>query len=193
MEHFFTIQGEGFYTGTPAYFIRLAGCDVGCHWCDVKESWPLAGHPRLSVEKLMEFVRQSGANVVVVTGGEPAMHNLIPLTTALEKEGKRAHIETSGSSPLTGKWDWITLSPKKFKAPLSELYYLADELKVVAYNKSDFDFALNNAAKVIDSCLLFIQPEWGKRDQMLPEIVGFVKLNPNWRISLQTHKYINVP
>jgi 7-carboxy-7-deazaguanine synthase len=193
MEYFYTIQGEGEFQGHAAYFIRLAGCDVGCVWCDVKDSWDVAAHPRVAIAKLVEQVRRSGARIAVITGGEPAMHDLTALTEALAREGIRTHIETSGVYPLTGKWDWVCFSPKKFKSPHPSVFHIAHELKIVVYNKSDFEWAEDLATYVSGNCLLFLQPEWSKEKEMTPLIVDFVKANPKWRISLQTHKYMNIP
>lgn len=192
MESFYTVQGEGFHTGTAAYFIRVGGCDVGCHWCDVKESWDALLHPPISVGKLLtEAEKHPG--VIVITGGEPLMYNLNPLTEKLQQAGLKTHIETSGAHPLSGYWDWICLSPKKRKLPVSEVYEIANELKVIIFNKDDFRFAEEQAEKVNENCVLFLQPEWGKRDKMMPLIVDYVKENPKWRISLQTHKYLDIP
>lgn len=193
MEHFYTLQGEGFYAGQAAYFIRLGGCDVGCVWCDVKESWDASAHPQMSTDIMMEFVTAHPGEIVVVTGGEPSMHELAPITNAIKAAGKRSHIETSASSPLSGSWDWVTLSPKKFKAPLAENMPLANELKIVVFNKSDFKWAEEYAAQVSRSCKLYLQPEWDKRDSMTPLIIEYIKDNPQWQLSLQTHKYINIP
>ncbi|HEY1021815.1 MAG TPA: 7-carboxy-7-deazaguanine synthase QueE [Flavisolibacter sp.] len=193
MEHFYTLQGEGVHQGKAAYFIRLAGCDVGCVWCDVKESWEADKHPVYSIEELVHFVTATPARIVVITGGEPLLHDLTPLTVALHKAGLRVHIETSGSSPLSGELDWITLSPKKFKAPLADVLPFASELKIIVFNKSDFAWAETWAAKVSPECRLFLQPEWSKREVMTPMIVDYIKANPQWQLSLQTHKYINVP
>lgn len=193
MEHFYTLQGEGMHQGKAAYFIRLAGCDVGCVWCDVKESWDAGKHPLLSIENLTKTVRATLAEIVVITGGEPLMHNLKDLTEELQNAGLKTHIETSGSHPLSGKWDWICLSPKKFKAPLSEILPSANELKVVIFNKSDFDWAEEYAAKVSSTCKLYLQPEWDKAGQITPAVVDYIKANPKWQLSLQIHKYINVP
>ncbi len=193
MELFYTLQGEGVYQGRAATFIRLAGCDVGCVWCDVKESWDTAKHPFWSIEQILDEVKKYPADIVVVTGGEPLMHNLKALTTSLRKNGKRTHLETSGTYPITGSWDWICVSPKKFKVPLSEVLYQAQELKVVIYNKSDFNWAIQNATQVNQQCALLLQPEWSREKQMLPLMIDFVKNNPQWRISLQTHKYMNIP
>ena len=193
MEDFYTIQGEGYYQGHSAYFIRLGGCDVGCVWCDVKESWDAGDHPHVSVNEMVRKAKDSGAKMVVITGGEPAMYDLTNLTFGLQSEGLRTHIETSGAYPLTGKWDWVCFSPKKFKAPDSSVYSLADELKIILYNKSDFAWAEDFAGKVKTSCKLFLQPEWSKEKEMLPLIIDYVKKNPAWRISLQVHKYMNIP
>jgi len=193
MEHFYTLQGEGFYSGQAAYFIRLGGCDVGCVWCDVKESWDADAHPKMSVETMKELVSLHPGKIAVVTGGEPSMHNLIPITTALKEAGMRTHIETSASRPLTGDWDWVTLSPKKFKAPLPENMSWADELKIIVFNKSDFAWAEEFAAQVKPECKLYLQPEWDKRDAMTPLIIDYIQQHPEWQLSLQTHKYINIP
>lgn len=210
MESFYTLQGEGFHQGKAAYFIRLAGCDVGCVWCDVKESWDAERHPRFSIKEIVEKVvdQVSGSRfpvtsdgqpvtsdlpIVVITGGEPLMHDLTQLTKALHTAGFQTNIETSGSSPLSGEWDWVCLSPKKFKAPLPELVPHAHELKVVIFNKSDFDWAEQYAAMVSPQCKLFLQPEWDKASQVTPLIIEYIKANPQWELSLQIHKYINVP
>jgi len=193
MESFYTVQGEGGFTGVPAYFIRLAGCDVGCHWCDVKESWDASKHPTQSLAAMTASALESGAGIVVVTGGEPAMYQLDALTQNLQNAGLRTHIETSGAHPLTGFWHWVCFSPKKFKQPVEEVYEKAHELKVVIYHKKDFEWAEMHAAKVNDNCQLFLQPEWSKRDSVMPLIVDYVKRHPQWRISLQTHKYMDIP
>lgn len=193
MEHFYTLQGEGYHQGKAAYFIRLGGCDVGCTWCDVKESWDTNKHPKLKVESLKLKVKETPAEIVVVTGGEPLMHNLGELTKELQEAGLKTHIETSGAYPLSGTWDWICVSPKKFKAPLPEVVSQANELKVVIFNKSDFDWAEKYAAQVSDNCKLYLQPEWDKAAQMTPLIIDYIKSNPKWELSLQIHKYINVP
>jgi len=192
MEDFYTVQGEGVHSGKAAYFIRLAGCDVGCVWCDVKESWDVAPGQIVSIESLLARVKQVEAKMVVITGGEPAMYDLGPLTQALQQAGCKTHIETSGAYPLTGTWDWICVSPKKFKAPLPEVLGRADELKVIVYHKSDFGFAESHLAQMPAGCNLLLQPEWGKREQMMPLMVEYVKHHPAWRISLQTHKYMGV-
>ena len=193
MEHFATIQGEGSYSGTPAYFIRLGGCDVGCHWCDVKDSWPIDSHPLMTTQELLGSVESSGLRTVVVTGGEPAMHDLTELTNALKSSGIKCHIETSGTHPLTGSFDWVTFSPKKFKAPIESFQGLANELKVIVFNRSDFEFAEQHKARMNSDTALYLQPEWEKRDEMTPLIIEYVKKNPEWNISIQAHKYMNIP
>ncbi|MFT4660518.1 MAG: 7-carboxy-7-deazaguanine synthase [Patiriisocius sp.] len=193
MEHFYTIQGEGYWNGTAAYFIRLGGCDVGCSWCDVKESWPMDGHNTLTISFLLGEIKKSGANHVVITGGEPAMYDLQNLVNDIAKMKIEVHIETSGVYAMEEDWHWICLSPKKFKAPDAENHEKAHELKVIVVNKTDFQFAEEHAALVNANCKLFLQPEWSKRDKMMPLIVEYVKENPKWSISLQTHKYLNIP
>jgi 7-carboxy-7-deazaguanine synthase len=193
MESFYTLQGEGYHQGKAAYFIRLGGCDVGCLWCDVKESWDVNKHPLVPIENLILNVKETAAEIVVITGGEPLMHNLDTLTRLLHEEGLRTHIETSAAYPMSGHWDWICVSPKKFKFPLSENLPQADELKVIVYNKSDFDWAEKNAAQVSTQCKLFLQPEWEKASAMTPLIIEYIKQHPKWELSLQIHKYINVP
>jgi 7-carboxy-7-deazaguanine synthase len=193
MEHFYTLQGEGFHAGKAAYFIRLGGCDVGCVWCDVKESWDADVHPHMSTGEITAIVAQYPGRIAVITGGEPCMHNLSAICDALHTAGFKVHIETSGSSPLSGALDWITLSPKKFKAPLDECLVRADELKIVVFNKSDFQWAEQHAARVKPGCRLYLQPEWSRKDQMTPLIIDYIKEHPQWQLSLQTHKYINIP
>jgi 7-carboxy-7-deazaguanine synthase len=199
MEHFYTIQGEGFHQGRAAYFIRLGGCDVGCVWCDVKESWNAEAHPKFSINEIVGFA-QSGSigetskpKLAVITGGEPLLHDLHELTSALKRNNFETNIETSGAHPLSGNWDWICLSPKKFKVPLPEILPLANELKVVVFNKSDFEWAEKYAALVSPDCKLYLQPEWDKSGTVMPMMIAYVKNNPRWRISLQMHKYIDVP
>jgi organic radical activating enzyme len=192
METFYSIQGEGSYQGHAAFFIRLGGCDVGCVWCDVKESWDAEAHPKISVEELVNEVKLSKTEIVIVTGGEPLLYDCTELTTALQNENFKTHIETSGSSPLSGNWDWICLSPKKFKAPLDSVLAQANELKVVVFNKSDFEWAKQHAEKVGPNCVLYLQPEWSKEKEMLPLITAFIQENPQWKLSLQIHKYMNV-
>ncbi len=192
MEAFYTIQGEGFHKGTAAYFIRLGGCDVGCHWCDVKESWNAELHPPTDTNQIVEeAVKYS--NVVVVTGGEPLMWDMTELTGLLKQNNAKIHIETSGAYPLTGTWDWICLSPKKMKLPTEQIYEVANELKVIVFNKHDFIFAEQQAAKVNKDCILYLQPEWSVREKIIPLIVEFILKNPKWKVSLQTHKYLNIP
>lgn len=193
MEHFYTIQGEGFYQGHAAYFIRLGGCDVGCVWCDVKESWDADKHPQYSIAEIVSWVTDAKAPLAVITGGEPLLYNLDELTSALKAKGIQTNIETSGSSPLSGTWDWICVSPKKFKAPLDEVVARANELKVVVFNNSDFGWAEKYAALTGPACRLYLQPEWDKSKQMLPLIIDYVKTNPQWEISIQVHKYMNIP
>jgi len=193
MEHFYTLQGEGFHQGKAAYFIRLGGCDVGCVWCDVKDSWDADKHPAFEVGCLKSEVLKTPAEIVVITGGEPLMHNLDELTKELQAAGLKTHIETSGAYQLSGKWDWICLSPKKFKAPLTEIIPRANELKIVVFHKSDFDWAEKYAEQVSTTCKLYLQPEWSKAAEMTPLIIDYIKANPKWELSLQIHKYINVP
>lgn len=193
MEHFYTLQGEGAYAGQAAYFIRLGGCDVGCVWCDVKESWDADAHPKMTVEAIVNVAASFPGRIAVITGGEPSMYDLVPLTTALKVAGFRTHIETSASSPLTGTLDWVTLSPKKFKAPLAENMHFAHELKIVVFNKSDFKWAEEYAAQVSKDCKLYLQAEWDKKEQITPIILEYIMEHPQWQLSLQTHKYLNIP
>ncbi len=193
MEHFYTIQGEGYHTGSAAYFVRLGGCDVECVWCDVKESWDASKHPQISIQTILAYIQTAKAKMAVITGGEPLLHNLDALTALLKQNSIATNIETSGSSPLSGHWDWICLSPKKFKAPLPEVIEKANELKVVVFNKSDFEWAEKYASQVNSTCKLYLQPEWDKAEQVLPLIIEYVKQNPQWKISLQTHKYLMIP
>lgn len=201
MEHFYTIQGEAYHQGRAAYFVRLGGCDVGCVWCDVKESWDTESHPKMTVEEIVHTItanrdtntKYKKSNLVVITGGEPLMHNLNDLTAVLQEQGFETNIETSGAHPLSGSWDWICLSPKKFKAPLPEILPLANELKIVIFNKSDFEWAEHYASLVSDDCKLYLQPEWDKSSSVTPLIVDYIKQNPQWQLSIQIHKYINVP
>lgn len=193
MEEFYTIQGEGYNTGKAAYFIRLGGCDVGCHWCDVKESWDAELHPLTPADVIVDHASQFPSKAVVVTGGEPLIYNLDYLTAQLKQKGIKTFIETSGAYPLSGSWDWICLSPKKFKAPVPGIALDADELKVIVFNKSDFAWAEQHAKMVSDKCKLYLQPEWSHAKEMTPLIVDYVMANPQWEISLQTHKYLNIP
>ena len=193
MEYFYTIQGEGSYAGRAAFFIRLAGCDVGCVWCDVKESWNANEHPLLTIDFIIEEVVKSGANFVVITGGEPAMYDLTELTKRLKVLQLEIATETSGTYALIGLIDWYCFSPKKFKQPVQDAYDKAAELKVIINHPSDFEFAELHASKVNSSCKLYLQPEWSKQDRFLPEIIAYVKRYPKWRISLQTHKFMQIP
>lgn len=193
MEHFLTIQGEGYHSGRAAYFVRLGGCDVGCVWCDVKESWDATAHEVMSVNEILSIIKGSGADFVVITGGEPFMYDLGPLTALLNDNELEVAVETAGVYPITGEFDWICFSPKKFKKPIEEYYARADELKVVVFNKHDLEWAEEHAARISEGCLQYLQPEWDKRNEMLPLVIDHVKKHPTWRISLQTHKYINVP
>lgn len=192
MEAFYTIQGEGYYTGHAAYFIRLAGCDVGCHWCDVKESWDENLHPVVPIDEIVNQAKQHG-HLAVITGGEPLMWNLDTLTAKLKAVGMQTNIETSGAYELSGYWDWICLSPKKTKLPTESVYKMAHELKCIIYNKHDFIFAEQQAEKVNKNAKLYLQVEWSKREEMLPLVIEYVKNNPKWSISTQTHKYMNIP
>lgn len=193
MEAFYTLQGEGFHAGRAAYFIRLGGCDVGCVWCDVKESWDASIHPQFSIEQIVDEASQHKGRLAVITGGEPLMYNLDELTTALKEAGFQTNIETSGAHPMSGHWDWVCFSPKKFKEAHPSIFEQANELKVIVYNKSDFKFAEKYAKLVNNDCQLLLQPEWSKKDTMQPLIVDYIKENPEWRISLQTHKYLEIP
>ncbi len=190
---FYSLQGEGYHQGKAAFFIRLAGCDVGCVWCDVKESWDASKHPQLSIDEIVNAALSHPSKIAIVTGGEPLLHALDPLTTALKTAGFQTHIETSGSSPLSGQWDWICLSPKKFKFPLEESIAAASELKVVVFNKSDIEWAESFEKKVSPNCKLYLQPEWDKADTMTPLSIDYIKAHPQWELSAQLHKYIQVP
>lgn len=192
MEEFYTIQGEGFYTGKAAYFIRIGGCDVGCHWCDVKESWDAKLHPLTATDTIIENAKKY-SDTVVITGGEPLIWNMDYLTQSLLKSNIKTHIETSGAYPLSGVWHWICLSPKKNKLPLKDIYKKAHELKIIISNNHDFKFAEEQASKVSDNCELFLQPEWSKRKEFNNKIIDYVMKNPKWKISLQTHKFLNIP
>jgi organic radical activating enzyme len=192
MEEFYTIQGEGYHKGTAAYFIRIGGCDVGCHWCDVKESWNAETHPPTDIKKIVANAA-TYSDTIVVTGGEPLTWDMGPLTQALKDKGLNTHIETSGAYPLSGHWDWICLSPKKNKLPVGDIHAKANELKVIVYNRDDLRFAEEHAVKVNDSCLLYLQPEWSVREKVTPMIVDYVMKHPKWKVSLQTHKYLNIP
>ena len=191
VETFDSIQGEGLYNGSLCFFLRLGGCDIGCGWCDEKKSWDESKYPKLSINEIIDLVIKSPSNIVVVTGGEPLMHNLNELTIELKKH-KRVHLETSGAYNLTGDWDWITLSPKKRKLPSPEIYKKTNELKCIIYNNSDFEFAINESKKVSKDCLLYLQPEWSKKDYMVEEIINFIKINPRFKLSIQKHKYLGL-
>ena len=190
---FYSLQGEGYHQGKAAFFIRLAGCDVGCVWCDVKDSWDASKHPQFSIDEIVNAALSHPSKIAIVTGGEPLLHALDPLTTALKTAGFQTHIETSGSSPLSGQWDWICLSPKKFKFPLEESIAAASELKVVVFNKSDIEWAESFEKKVSPNCKLYLQPEWDKADTMTPLSIDYIKAHPQWELSAQLHKYIQVP
>ena len=191
MEAFYSLQGEGFYKGTAAYFIRLGGCDVGCHWCDVKESWAAEAHPLVPVDTIVTDAL-AHSKTMIITGGEPLMWNLHLLTEKLRAAGARTHIETSGAHPLSGTFDWICLSPKKIKRPVGDVLQKANELKMVIYNNNDFLFAEEMAAQVSPDCLLYLQPEWSKRNKVIPKIVDYVMAHPQWKASLQMHKYLDI-
>ena len=193
MELFYSLQGEGYHQGKAAFFIRLAGCDVGCVWCDVKDSWDASKHPILPIEEIVAAAAAHPSRIAIVTGGEPLLHQLDPLTTALKAAGFQTHIETSGSSPMSGSWDWVCLSPKKFKAALPEAIKAANELKVVVFNNSDFAFANSFVNDVDADCKKYLQPEWDKSDAMTPLVIEYIKSNPSWELSAQLHKYIQVP
>ena len=193
MEHFYTIQGEGSYAGHAAYFIRLAGCDVGCVWCDVKSSWEVSADQKMQVDELVAEIRTKPCAIVVITGGEPTLYDLTNLTQKLRRHGYRTHIETSGAHPLTGEWDWVCLSPKKFKQPVADAYQKAHELKVVVYNRKDLNWAEDQAKHVKPDCRLLLQPEWSRRAEATPWIVAHIQANPDWQVSLQTHHYLQVP
>jgi 7-carboxy-7-deazaguanine synthase len=193
MEDFYTIQGEGAFQGHAAYFLRLGGCEVGCVWCDVKDSCDIRAHPVIHIQEMVKRAKASTGRIVVVTGGEPAMHDLTTLTRELKNAGLRTHIESSGAYPLTGEWDWVCFSPKKFKSPDASFASRADELKVIIFNKTDFAWAEEFAGQVSHGCQLFLQPEWSREKEMLPGIIDYVKSRPQWRISLQVHKYMNIP
>lgn len=192
MEAFYTLQGEGFYKGTAAYFIRLGGCDVGCHWCDVKESWDASLHTLTPIETIVQKALQY-SKTIIITGGEPLMYNLLPLTQLLKSKGARTHIETSGAHPLTGIWDWICLSPKKNKRPLPLIHQKANELKMIIYNQNDFLFAEEMSTLTQPECIRYLQPEWSRKEKMIPKMVKYVLAHPQWKISLQMHKYLDVP
>jgi 7-carboxy-7-deazaguanine synthase len=193
MEAFYTVQGEGTHSGTPAYFIRLGGCDVGCVWCDVKDSWDAGRWPVIDIQDIVDGALEYPGRMVVITGGEPLLYDLFPLTALLKEKGFVIHIETSGAHPFSGHFDWVCFSPKKFKAPHPSIYAHADELKVVVYNKSDFAFAEKHTALVRPTCKRLLQPEWDKSVLMLNQVIEYVKNHPDWKISLQTHKFMAIP
>jgi 7-carboxy-7-deazaguanine synthase len=193
MEDFYTIQGEGYHQGKASYFIRLGGCDVGCHWCDVKESWDASQYDLKDVDEIAQKASKFSSKMIVVTGGEPLTYNLGPLCSSLHKQGLKTHIETSGIYPVTGEWDWICFSPKKFKEPVEDIFTKANELKVIIYNKTDFNWAESFVSRINSGCMLYLQPEWSVRNEMMPVIIDYVKNNPQWEISLQMHKFLNIP
>jgi 7-carboxy-7-deazaguanine synthase len=193
LEEFYSLQGEGYHTGEAAYFARIGGCDVGCHWCDVKESWNAASCPPVEASQIISNAVFYPAKAIVITGGEPLLYNLDYLTNGLRDRGVRTYLETSGSSPLSGKWDWICLSPKKESPPLMEIFPFANELKVIIEDLSDFNWAEENAAFVSDQCKLYLQPEWSLSEKMIPIIVKYIQAHPRWKISLQSHKYMRIP
>jgi organic radical activating enzyme len=193
MEYFLSLQGEGFYTGTASFFIRIGGCDVGCHWCDVKESWDPERHPLSNIDTIINQI-PNHIKIVVITGGEPTLYNLNYLTEQLHKKGKQVHLETSGTGSVSGLFDWVCLSPKKNESPKEEFYGLADELKMIIFNQTDFDFAEKQANMLgRGSCELYLQPEWSQRKKMIPLIINYIQQHPKWKISLQTHKHLNIP
>jgi organic radical activating enzyme len=193
MEEFYSLQGEGFHTGTAAYFLRIGGCDIGCNWCDSKASWAYGAHPLLSVDEVVERIFDFPAKAVVVTGGEPSLYPLGYLADRLKSLGIKTFIETSGAYPLTGDWDWVCLSPKPQSPPIEDNYAKADELKVIIEKSTDLQWAESNALFVNANCHLFLQPEWSRKDKILPEIIRHIESNPKWRLSLQAHKYIGIP
>lgn len=193
MEHFYTIQGEGFNAGKSAYFIRIGGCDVGCHWCDVKESWDASVHPVMPIEDLVEPLNSVPSKDIVITGGEPSMYPLAPLNAMLKSKGFNLFIETSGAYELSGKWDWICFSPKKTGSINEEIYERADELKIIVHNQNDFSWAEKHASKVHSKCKLYLQPEWSKLDEIMPKVIDYVMENPQWNISIQSHKFMRIP
>ncbi len=193
MEEFYSLQGEGFHTGEAAYFVRVGGCDVGCHWCDIKESWNADLHPPISTDGIIERAAAYPAKAVIITGGEPLNYNLDYLCNQMKSKGIKTFLETSGSLPMSGSWDWICLSPKQNIHPTDSNLKLAGELKVIISELSDFEWAEINAAKVSEACLLYLQPEWSKRNEMMPAIIDYIMQNPTWRISLQSHKYMRIP
>ena len=192
MESFYSIQGEGTHTGKPSYFIRLAGCDVNCHWCDVKDSWDIHENQYKTVKEIVNDVLKSPAEIIIITGGEPLMHDLSDLTYALKEKNKKIHLETSGTHPISGTFDWICFSPKKFKKPLDNFFEISDELKIIIFNDSDFKWAEDILKKIKNNPELIFQPEWSRSEKNNSKILEYIKENPSWRISLQTHKYLGV-
>ena len=193
MDAFYTRQGEGFHCGKSAYFIRLGGCDVGCHWCDTVNSWEAEAHPVIPVNEIVEMAAAQLSKLAVVTGGEPAMYNLRPLTELLNKKVIKTHIETSGAYPLSGNWDWVCLSPKKARPPVEDVLLKANELKVIIYNNADFRWAEEQAKRVGSGCLLYLQPEWSRAMKNMPTILSYMQVYPQWGLSLQAHKYAGIP
>ncbi|MFI3301780.1 MAG: 7-carboxy-7-deazaguanine synthase QueE [Rikenellaceae bacterium] len=193
VEDFYSIQGEGFHTGKPAYFIRLGGCDIGCKWCDAKSTWNPKLYPPVEIEKIVERATSCAAKAIVITGGEPLLYPLTPLTNALKNKSLKIFLETSGSQPFSGYFDWVCLSPKRQQPPLMESFWHADELKVIVESEADFEWAEQNRARVGEDCLLFLQPEWSVSERVMPLIVEYVKSHPEWNISIQTHKYMHIP
>lgn len=193
VEEFFTLQGEGYHTGKAAYFIRLGGCDVGCSWCDTRFSWDKGLYPLVETEHIIANAVKSGTDAVVVTGGEPLMWNLDDLCSGLANNNINTFIETSGSHPLSGKWDWICLSPKRNMPPLEYICRIASELKVIVEVESDLEWAERYREMVSENCMLFLQPEWSRSGKVIPIIVEYIKRNPAWRISIQAHKYMHIP
>lgn len=193
MEEFYSLQGEGFHTGTAAYFLRIGGCDIGCNWCDSKASWSLGAHPLVQVDEVVERVLSYPARAVVVTGGEPTLFPLQYLCNKLKEAGVTTFMETSGAYPISGKWDWICLSPKSQSPPDRTNYFKANELKVIIEKSSDLQWAEENSNLVGRDCHLFLQPEWSQKGRMLDEIIRYIESNPRWRLSLQAHKYIGIP
>jgi organic radical activating enzyme len=193
MEAFYSIQGEGYNTGMASFFVRVGGCDVGCHWCDVKESWNANLHPPTLTDDIIKQVETCPAKAVIVTGGEPLNYNFDYFCAAMKERGIKTYLESSGSNQLSGKWDWLVLSPKKNKPPVEEIYAYANELKIIVSDASDFAWAEENAKKVSSECLLYLQPEWSKADEMMQSIVDYVLAHPRWQISIQSHKYMRIP
>jgi len=193
VEDFYTIQGEGFHSGKPAYFIRIGGCDVCCNWCDVKISWNSKFHPAVDTDEIIRKALQTPAKAVVVTGGEPFIYQLDYLCTELKRNGISTFVETSGSHPHSGIWDWICLSPKKNKPPLEAIFPLANELKVIIEKDLDFSWAEENRKNISPDCKLFLQPEWSVYESIISKVADYVMLHPDWNISLQSHKFMHIP